>query len=62
MNHDKFDPEGKFSTELRHEIMLAVKANNVPNDGSIWLGLIFRTESELVQIAHALHIKIPSRA
>lgn len=44
--------------QLIAEIMLACKANNVPNDGDIFLALTFRTESELRQIARELHIRV----
>jgi hypothetical protein len=42
---------------LRQEIMLAVKANGLEVTGDFWLMLVFRTESELKQIASELHIK-----
>lgn len=47
------------STILRQEIMLCVKANNLPVSGDFWLMLAFRTEAELIAIAQEMHIKIP---
>lgn len=44
---------------LRHEIMIKVKANNLPVTGEFWFMLVFRTESELKQIARDLNIRIP---
>jgi hypothetical protein len=43
---------------LRQNIMLAVKANNLPVTGDLWLSLVFRTESELVAVARELHLVI----
>lgn len=48
------------ATVLRQEIMLCVKANNLPVSGDFWLMLAYRTEAELVQIARELNVKIPS--
>jgi len=42
---------------LRHSIMTVMQANNVPVTGDFWFALVFRTESELKQIARELHIK-----
>jgi hypothetical protein len=36
--------------------MLCVKANQLPVTGELWLGLAFRTESELKQICQELNI------
>lgn len=55
-NKDKPDTQSERSKNLRHDIMLAIKANNIPVSGDIWISLIFRTESELVKIAKELHI------
>ena len=43
---------------LRHDIMLALKANNVQVTGDFWFALVFRTEAELKKIAGDLHIKV----
>ena len=45
-------------TELVGEILLVMKANNVPDIGDGLLALAFRSESELRDICHALHIKV----
>lgn len=42
---------------LRHEIMGVIQGNNVPVNGDFWFALVFRTESELRQIARELHLK-----
>jgi len=42
---------------LRHNIMNAIKANNLEVTGDFWLMLIFRTEAELKEIARGFHIK-----
>jgi hypothetical protein len=42
---------------LRHDIMNVIKANNFEVTGDFWLMLIFRTESELKEIARGLHVK-----
>jgi hypothetical protein len=42
---------------LRHEIMTVIRANNLEVTGEFWLMLIFRTESELREIARGLHVK-----
>ena len=43
-------------TALRHAIMTNVQANNIPVTGDFWFMLVFRTESELRQIAREMHI------
>lgn len=43
---------------LRQNIMNVVKANNVPVTGDFWFSLVFRTETELKQIARKLHINV----
>ena len=43
--------------EMITEIMLCCRANNVPNDGDVFLALAFRTEPELIKICQELHIK-----
>jgi len=42
---------------LRHDIMNVIKANGIEVTGDFWFMLIFRTESELKNIAKDLHIK-----
>jgi predicted neuraminidase len=42
---------------LRHDIMNVIKANNLEVSGEFWLMLIFRTESELKEIARGIHVK-----
>lgn len=42
---------------LRHDIINAIKANNLEVTGEFWLMLIFRTESELKEIARDFHIR-----
>lgn len=41
---------------MRHEIMLTVRANNLPVTGEFWLMLVFRTDSELREICRELNI------
>lgn len=41
---------------LRQEILACILANGLPISGELWLTLVFRTESELRQIAGELHI------
>jgi hypothetical protein len=43
---------------LRHDIMNAIKANNLEVTGDFWLMLIFRSESELKEIARGLHVRV----
>jgi hypothetical protein len=42
---------------LRHDIMNVIKANNCEVTGDFWFMLVFRTESELKEIAQGLHVK-----
>jgi hypothetical protein len=42
---------------LRHDIMNVIKANNCEVTGDFWFTLVFRTESELKEIAQGLHVK-----
>lgn len=42
---------------MRHEIMLAIKASRIAITGEIWLGLAFRSESELRAICSELNIR-----
>lgn len=49
-------PQANKAERLRQEIMVTVRANGEPATGELWLSLAFRTESELVKIAQALHI------
>ena len=48
----------KTAEQLRHEIMICVKANNLPVTGEFWLMLVFRSESELKDIAKGLNISL----
>jgi hypothetical protein len=43
---------------LRHDIMNVIRANNLEVTGEFWLMLIFRTESELKEIARGLHVRV----
>lgn len=43
---------------LRQEIMITVKANNLQVTGEFWFMLVFRSESELRQIASELNVYI----
>ena len=42
---------------LRHDIMNVIKANNYEVTGDFWFMLVFRTESELKEIAQGFHVK-----
>jgi len=44
--------------EMINEILLQCKANNVPTTGDLFLGLAFRSESELRAVCSELHIKV----
>lgn len=46
---------------LRHDIMLVIKANELEVHEDFWFMLIFRTESELREIAQELHIKVEEK-
>lgn len=48
----------KREENLRHSIMECVKANNLPVTGDFWFMLVFRTESQLRQIAFELGIQV----
>ena len=48
------------ATQLRHEIMIATKANGVPVTGDLWLGLVFASEEALIGIARELCIPVPA--
>jgi hypothetical protein len=43
---------------LRHEIMTVIRANNFEVTGDFWFMLVFRTESELKEIARGLHTRV----
>jgi hypothetical protein len=43
---------------LRHDIMNVIKANNLEVTGDFWLMLVFRSESELKEIARGLHVRV----
>lgn len=45
---------------LRHEIMLAMRANGTPVTGLMWLGLIFMSEAGLRGVARELCIRVDS--
>lgn len=51
---DAHDPEHK---RLREEIMLAMKANNVPVTGDVWFSLIFMPLANIRKMAAKLHIR-----
>lgn len=48
----------KNAEEMRHEIMLNVKANNIPVTGDFWLMLVFRTEVQLITICREMNIRV----
>lgn len=41
---------------IRQFILITARANGIPVDGDLWLSLVFRSRSELIQIASELHI------
>ena len=43
---------------IRHDIMNVIRANNLEVTGEFWFMLIFRTESELKEIARGLHVRV----
>jgi|688.fasta_scaffold03485_12 hypothetical protein len=43
--------------DLRHDIMNVIRANNLEVTGEFWLMLVFRSESELKEIARGLHVE-----
>lgn len=43
---------------LVRDIVLALKAAGRPVPGELWLSLVFRTESELTEIARELHLQV----
>jgi hypothetical protein len=43
-------------TQLRQEILTTMRANNLQVTGEFWFMLVFRTESELIQICAELNI------
>jgi hypothetical protein len=43
-------------SQLRQEIMITVRANNLQVSGEFWLMLAFRSEAELKQIASELNV------
>ena len=49
-------PDTMTAEQMRHAIMLTVKANGLSVDGEFWLMLAFRTDSELRSICHDIHI------
>lgn len=48
----------KTEEALRQEIMLACRANGVPNLNAVWLSLVFCSHSELIKMCRELHIKV----
>jgi len=44
----------KNKETLRHEILTIIQSKNISVTGEIWFSLIFRTESELKNIAKEL--------
>lgn len=46
----------KTSEQMRHEIMITVKANQIQVTGEFWLMLAFRTQSELAEICREMNI------
>lgn len=48
----------KREQTLRHAIMEQVKANEMPVTGDFWLMLVFRTETQLRQIAREMRIPV----
>jgi len=46
------------ATQMRHEIMLNVKANGLQVTGDFWLMLVFRTNSQLKKICQDMNIKV----
>lgn len=54
--------DAMYKTEeaLRQEIMLACRANGVPNLDAVWLSLVFCSHSELIKMCRELHIKVSS--
>ncbi len=50
----------KLMSALRQEIMICVRANDLPVTFEFFLMLIARSESELREIAQDLHIRIPN--
>lgn len=51
------EPPRPMTTEaIRQFILITARANGIPVDGDLWLSLVFRSRSELIQIASELHI------
>lgn len=48
----------KTAEQLRQEIMINVRANNLPVTGDFWLMLVYRTDAELRNIASEMNIGI----
>lgn len=42
---------------LRQEIMLQIKANNLPVTGDVWISLIFASDQALIGMAQELGVK-----
>lgn len=52
------DKEEKAKEAIRHQILLAIKANGVEVPGDFWFMLVFRTLSELKVIAQTFNVKV----
>jgi hypothetical protein len=50
--------ESERKAAMRQNIMLNMRANNLPVTGEFWLMLVFRTESELKKICQEMHIAV----
>ena len=48
----------KSEEQLRQEIMLNIRANNLPVTGDFWLMLIYRSAAELKEIASGMNIRL----
>jgi len=51
---NKMKTTNKNKETLRHEILTIIQSKNISVTGEIWFSLIFRTESELKNIAKEL--------
>ncbi|MCK9154503.1 MAG: hypothetical protein M0P12_00165 [Paludibacteraceae bacterium] len=51
MNH-----EDKECTLMRHQIMIAIRANGVPVTGDMWFSLVFKSKNQLKAMCNELHI------
>jgi hypothetical protein len=44
--------------QIRQEILITIKANNIYISGDVYFALVFRTKQELIKIAQEMNIKI----